>query len=288
MQIPSNTFSDVDDNSLTYLATLGNGDPLPSWLTFNGSTQTFSGTPPANFNGQIALKVTASDGSLNVFDTFTLGVTAVNDAPVLVNAIAEQSARSDEVFTFQLPTNTFSDPDGDTLTYMASLDNGNALPSWLSFNTATRTFTGTPPHELSGNINLKVTASDGSLTTSDTFALAITPQNDLLINGTLGADILGGDGGDLIHGFAGNDTISGTGNMNVAFGDEGNDQLYFTGSQNQLYGSEGNDWLGVNGTNNALVGGAGDEVWIGASGNSNTLDGQDGDDALFANGNGNT
>ena len=105
----------------------------------------------------------------------------------------------------------------------------------------------------------------GSLTTSATFALAIIAQNDPAINGTIGAVVSGGDGGDVIHGFAGNDTISGTGNMNVVFGDEGNDQLYFTGSQNQLYGSEGHDWLGVNGTNNALVGGSGDE-WMGASG----------------------
>jgi large repetitive protein len=42
----SNTFSDVDSPSLNYAAMLPNGDPLPYWLSFNGDTRTFAGTPP--------------------------------------------------------------------------------------------------------------------------------------------------------------------------------------------------------------------------------------------------
>lgn len=102
-----------------------------------------------------------------------------------------------------------------------------------------------------------------------------------------GPDVLVLFGGETVHALGGNDSVTGSGNLNVAFGDEGGDQLFFTGNQNQLFGGVGNDWLGVNGTNNALVGGDGDEVWIGASGNSNTLDGQAGNDALFVNGVGN-
>ncbi len=40
----SNTFSDVDvGDTLTYSATLADGTPLPSWLSFDAATQTFSG-----------------------------------------------------------------------------------------------------------------------------------------------------------------------------------------------------------------------------------------------------
>jgi hypothetical protein len=114
-------------------------------VTFNAVTRTFSGTPPLNFNGAIDLKVTASDGAVSVSDTFRLTITPVNDAPVVVNAIADQSQPEDQPWTFQVPANAFSDADGDALTYSASLGDGSALPSWLTFNAATRTFSGTPP-----------------------------------------------------------------------------------------------------------------------------------------------
>ena len=42
-------------------------------------------------------------------------------------------------------TNTFADTDtGDTLTYTATKSDDSELPSWLSFDAATRTFSGTP------------------------------------------------------------------------------------------------------------------------------------------------
>ena len=79
-QVPASTFADVDSN-LTYSATMWDGSALPAWLTFDAATHTFAGTPPQNFNGSIDLKVTASDGSFDLSDTFTLTVTPVNDAP---------------------------------------------------------------------------------------------------------------------------------------------------------------------------------------------------------------
>ena len=50
------------------------GNPLPAWLTFNGANRTFTGTPPLDFVGQLALKVTASDASSSVSDTFNLDI----------------------------------------------------------------------------------------------------------------------------------------------------------------------------------------------------------------------
>ena len=47
-------------------------------------------------------------------------------------------------FSFTFAANTFGDADGDPLTYTAQLSGGGALPAWLSFDGATRTFSGTP------------------------------------------------------------------------------------------------------------------------------------------------
>ena len=177
-QVPANAFSDIDGDTLTFSASLGNDSALPAWLTFNATTRTFSGTPPLDFNGAFDLKVTASDGWFSASDTFRLSVTPVNDAPVLVYAIADQSSPEDQAWTFQVPIGAFSDFDGDTLTFSAALGNGGALPAWLAFNATTRTFSGTPPLNFNGTLDLKVTASDGALSASDTFRLNVTPVND--------------------------------------------------------------------------------------------------------------
>ena len=98
----------------------------------------------------------------------------VNHAPVVAHQIADQSAPEDAPWSYQIPANTFSDPDGNPLALTATLANGDPLPSWVSFNSSTQTFSGTPPHDFNGSIDLKVTASDGSFTTADTFKLTIT------------------------------------------------------------------------------------------------------------------
>ena len=58
--------------------------------------------------------------------------------------MADQAAAEDAPFSFVVPAGSFSDADGDTLSYSASLQGGAALPSWLSFDPATRTLR-TPP-----------------------------------------------------------------------------------------------------------------------------------------------
>ena len=66
--IPAGTFSDKDGNTLTYTATLSNGSPLPSWLSFNNKTLDFKGTAPAG-SPDYTIRVTATDtGGLSVFN----------------------------------------------------------------------------------------------------------------------------------------------------------------------------------------------------------------------------
>lgn len=83
-----------------------------------------------------------------------------NRPPLLVNAIPDQDADAGALFSYQFPANTFSDPDGDPLNYEAREMGNSSLPSWLSFNSATRTFSGTPDSTATGDYSIIVTASD--------------------------------------------------------------------------------------------------------------------------------
>ena len=75
---PANTFSDADTgDTLSYTATKADDTALPTWLAFDASTRTFSGTPQAADIATVAVKVTASDGDGgSVSDTFDITVAA--------------------------------------------------------------------------------------------------------------------------------------------------------------------------------------------------------------------
>ena len=176
--VPANTFSDADGDTLTYRATKADDMALPAWLTFNPDARTFSGTPTSTDIGTLMVKVTASDGmGGSISDTFNIMVstTTANQAPTVVNMIPDQSATVDMVFSFTVPANTFSDADGDTLTYRATKADDMALPAWLTFNPDARTFSGTPTSTDTGTLMVKVTASDGmGGSISDTFNIMVS------------------------------------------------------------------------------------------------------------------
>jgi hypothetical protein len=73
--LPAEAFTDPDGDPLTLTATLEGGAPLPGWLDFDAATGTFSGTPPAGFEGTLQIEVTASDGDFGVADVFALSIT---------------------------------------------------------------------------------------------------------------------------------------------------------------------------------------------------------------------
>jgi Ca2+-binding RTX toxin-like protein len=252
--IPANTFQDVDvGDSLTYKATLGDGNPLPGWLKFNADTRTFSGTPLNENVGTLSLKVTAIDtAGASVSNTFNLAIANTNDAPIVANAIANQSATSNSPFSFTFAGNTFQDIDvGDSLTYKAVLSDNTPLPSWLKFNAATRTFSGTPTTSDASTIGIKVTATDTAGTSvTDTFNLAI--KN--IVDGTSAANSLSGTAfDDLINGYGGNDVINSKSGNDLINGGDGNDKLVGDSGDDILNGAAGKD---------TLTGGVGNDQFI--------------------------
>jgi Putative Ig domain len=183
--LAGNTFVDPQGSALTYGATLSDGTALPSWLTFNATTHSFTGTEPAS-GSPITIKVSATDTyGLSASETFTLAPAA---APVLASPTGAQTWSQGQRVSFTLPSGTFTDPQGSKLTYAATLSDGSALPSWLSFNSTSGLFSGTVPTGTSG-LSLKVTATDSyGLSAAETFAVATpaaptpSPSSGLVIN----------------------------------------------------------------------------------------------------------
>ena len=125
-------------------------------------------------------------------------VNAVNDAPVVAQAIADQNATQGNAFSLQFSANTFSDVDGDTLAYTATRGDGSTLPSWLTFTAATRTFSGTPGSGDVGTLAVKVTASDGALPVSDTFNIVVGNTNDAPVIQNVGGTVPVAEDGSVL------------------------------------------------------------------------------------------
>ncbi|MBA1291711.1 putative Ig domain-containing protein, partial [Pseudomonas japonica] len=108
---------------------------------------------------------------------------------------------------------------------------GSALPAWLKFDAATRTFSGTPDSNAAGNFNVTVTANDGKAgIVTDTFALAVkdTPDTTPIktLTGTSGKDTLTGTAAnEQLLGLAGADTLNGGAGNDILVGGAGIDKL---------------------------------------------------------------
>ena len=178
--------TDVDnsDAQLTYTVTTS---PTKGSLSHSSFTQAqlaaglINYTPSADQYGADSFTFTVSDGAGGSISAtqYAITITNINDAPVVANAIPDQSHSGSGSWSYQVPSNTFSDVDlEDTHSWSAILGDGSALPSWLSFNTTTRTFTGNPPNGVT-SVSLKVSVDDGNGgTEDDTFVLTISSAND--------------------------------------------------------------------------------------------------------------
>ncbi len=135
-------------------------------------------TPDQNVNGVVSFDYVVTD-VVGSTDTATVRITLapVNDAPA-IEEIAPLTGTEDVAFAAQLPANTFSDVDGDDLTFTVTQANGDPLPGWLVFDAATLGLSGTPPQDFNGTLDLIVSASDGTASTDRAFEVVIAAVND--------------------------------------------------------------------------------------------------------------
>ena len=145
-------------------------DTSPHVLTLKVATGTPTGTTVTL--GVVSSSGVPRSGGLQI----TVGTAPTNTAPTVANTIPNQTATAGTAFSYAFLANTFADTDtGDTLTYTATQSDDTALPSWLSFAAATRTFSGTPAAADVGTVSVKVTASDGhGGSVSDTFDIVVS------------------------------------------------------------------------------------------------------------------
>jgi len=137
------TYADFGGNfpgsGTTLPLTLANLNLVPT-TTYSGTTLHLQGTPAVGF--------TATGADL------TLGY---NSAPTVIGTLTNKTINRGSAFTYTVPSGLFTDPDS-TLSISAKTATGAALPSWLTFNATTGTFTGTPTS--GGTFNLAVAAAD--------------------------------------------------------------------------------------------------------------------------------
>ena len=86
-----------------------------------------------------------------------------NFIPYQNHTIPNQTDTVGNYFNFTIPDSTFIDDDGNnTLTLEVGLSSGGPLPAWLTFDTLTNTFYGTPLAAQVINIKIRVTDEAGA------------------------------------------------------------------------------------------------------------------------------
>jgi len=175
----------------------------------------------------------ATDGIASSTAQLAVTVTGANDAPLLVNAIPDRNADAGIEFRFTLAANAFADIDqGDRLSYTARLTDGSALPDWLAFDGATRTFIGTPPGGGGCDCNCEgegVDRLDIRVTATDLHAATAFDEFTLNIEGGAaggGMTIIGTDGNDVLVGTPCDDIIDGRKGFDRMSGGDGDDTYY--------------------------------------------------------------
>ncbi|HSI53212.1 MAG TPA: VCBS domain-containing protein [Ramlibacter sp.] len=148
-----------------------------------------------------------TDGLAQVASSLDIQVEGANDSPELAISLADQTAGPNTSWTWQVPSGTFIDPDAGTeLEYTARLADGSALPSWLTFDPTTHTFSGRVPKTATGSLDIQVRVTDGHDNSevpseaSDVFSLVFT-------GGSGGGGGGGGNGGGNGGGSQGNEGV---------------------------------------------------------------------------------
>ena len=153
----------------------------PPGSVFDPATQTFSGTPLNDDVGALTIRVTATDTSgATATQDFTVTVNNTNDAPVITSSNAASFA---ENATGTVYTAAATDVDaGATLTY--SISGADASLFDINATTGAVTFKSSPnyeaPADAGGNnvYDIKVGASDGTVTTTKDVAISVTNVNE--------------------------------------------------------------------------------------------------------------
>jgi VCBS repeat-containing protein len=164
------TASDIDGDTLTYSIITGPTNGVISGLNATNGVLTY--TPSPNYNGVDHFTFVANDGTVNSAAALvTITVSPVNDAPVAVN----QTVSIPEDTTTNLVL-TATDVDSANLFFAILAGPTNGTLSVLNTNSGAVTYI--PATNYNGSDTLTFTVFDGSLYSTGSVTITVTPVND--------------------------------------------------------------------------------------------------------------
>ncbi|WP_197171450.1 cadherin domain-containing protein [Novipirellula aureliae] len=128
-------------------------DPQSGFITVAPETMLDAETDPER---TLEIEVTDSHG-LSARQTVNIRVNDVNETPKFAGTLEIPKAISGQYFEYQLPEDFVYDPEGGEFS-LAIYGENKLLPSWLRFNPATRTISGTPNPSFIGSTPLTLRA----------------------------------------------------------------------------------------------------------------------------------
>ncbi len=164
--------ADTPVTNLLTSATTDKPDLFPSLIiSGQGNDRTLTITPRQDASGQGTVTLTVSDGTSTAQTIFTVTVQPVNQGPRITGIASQLSSAANNVLNvpFQVSDRETS---ASNLVVAASIANGSLAAVAVSGSGGNRTLTITPSGT-EGQTTVQVTASDGSLTTTNTSTLTI-------------------------------------------------------------------------------------------------------------------
>tara|TARA_R110000850_G_scaffold238024_3_gene362698 strand:- start:658 stop:4581 length:3924 start_codon:yes stop_codon:yes gene_type:complete len=165
---------DIDSDELDIISV---DEVYGGTVSIDSSSKTVYFTLLPGFDGIPNFRYTVTDGFLTDSGWVDIDISGINSSPTILNGINDYQTNEDDFFSITIPLDAFQDMDGDALTYIATMADGNALPSWLIFDG--NSFTGTPSNDETGLFQITVTANDGQTSISTNFALTVNNTNDI-------------------------------------------------------------------------------------------------------------
>lgn len=303
--VPSTTFIDADvGDTLKYSATQLDGSSLPSWLIFDPTTRTFSGTP-TDF-GVVSVRVFATDNAgANAVDDFDFIVqrpeitgTAGNDtlngssADDTITGLAGNDqlhgADGNDTLNGGIGNDALFGENGDD-TYIFDANFGydqivdtagsNTIIFSSDINSAQISFRNSGTfgydlvlHDSISNSDITVVNAFNKLGAADYHWSSVKFSDGKILSLTEIKNI-------IYAGTSANDSLVGTGEDDLIHGLDGNDSIRGSNGNDSLFGDGGNDGLNGENGNDYLFGGDGIDTLFGGDGDD-VLDGGLGNDVL--------
>jgi hypothetical protein len=179
----------TDDVSVAISFTNGN---IPKWVGVNRASQSININPPSGVEGLQTLRLGVADEAGNMAATslrvvvssrnipaesstndqastnqpiISLARSTVQDLPgfLSVQALRPTRFNAGSRFVFEIPNGTFvHENSGEPLRYVATLADGSPLPSWMTFDPETQTFSGEAPDGTATQLDVIVKAIDSA------------------------------------------------------------------------------------------------------------------------------